>query len=114
MELVEATSLTKALLLNAASMAGLEVSPYSPERFVDQVKRAFDNKAVHGRRRPEAVANLLKWMAATLEVAQQKGEGVVDVARSLAQEDPSQALYAGIGVDAAGARQGRHDSKGFL
>lgn len=77
MELVEATSLTKAILLSAASMAGLEVSPYSPERFVDQVKRAFDNKTVHGKRRPEAVANLLRWMAATLEVAQQKGESQI-------------------------------------
>lgn len=77
MELVEATSLTKALLLNAASLAGLEVSPRSPERFADQVKKAFDNKAVHGERRPEAVANLLKWIAATLEAAQKEGHSEI-------------------------------------
>lgn len=77
MELVEAGSLTKAILLSAASLAGLGVSPQSPERFVVQVQEAFDRPGVQDTRRPEAVANLLRWMAATLEIAQQQGNNVI-------------------------------------
>jgi hypothetical protein len=74
MELIEAGSLTKAILLSTASLAGLEVSPQSPERFVVRVREAFERPGVQGSRRPEAVANLLRWMAATLEIAQQQGK----------------------------------------
>ena len=71
MEIAEAKSASKALLLTAASLAGLDVTAECPERFASLVAEAFDKPGVRDKRRPEAVANLLKWIAATLEVAQE-------------------------------------------
>jgi hypothetical protein len=70
--MIEATVITKALVLSSAGLAGLDVSSQSPERFVAVVRQAFDKPDVRDKRRPEAVANLLRWIAATLEVAQQQ------------------------------------------
>lgn len=81
MEKHEAKTAVKALYLQSASLAGFEVSPDSPERFVDLVEEGFDK--VTENRRPEAVANVLKTIAAILELAQKSGvkmlhEGNVD------------------------------------
>jgi len=77
MERSEATSIARALVLSSASLAGLEVAAQAPERFAVAVRKAFDISGVTGKRRPEAVGNLLRWIAATLEVAQEQGESVV-------------------------------------
>jgi hypothetical protein len=66
----EAASGAKALFLLAASLSGLEVSPQSPERFVDMVKDRFARVEAENRR-PEAVAGLLKVIAETLLYAQE-------------------------------------------
>jgi hypothetical protein len=71
MELAEAKSAVKAVYLQAASLAGLEVSPDSPERLAQLVADAFTK--VKAKRRPEAVANALRVIAATLDVAQKSG-----------------------------------------
>lgn len=68
MELAEAKSGVKAVYLQAASLAGFEVGPDSPERLVALVAKGF--KKVTRARRPEAVANTLRVIAATLEHAQ--------------------------------------------
>lgn len=70
MEQAEAKSAAKALYLQAAAMAGLEVSPMSPEKLAMIVTRGFAK--VERKRRPEAVGNLLKLLAATLQSAQDK------------------------------------------
>jgi hypothetical protein len=72
MELIEAQNTSKSLLLASASLAGLAVSPESPERFAEMVGTAVGEKRIASARRPEAVANLLRWIAATLEVAQER------------------------------------------
>ncbi len=81
MELAEAKSGIKALYLQAASLAGLEVGPQSPERLAELVKKGFGK--VESARRPESVANVLRVIAATLDFAQESGtkmlhEGDVD------------------------------------
>ena len=65
MELIEAKSGAKALYLQAAAMAGFEVSPDSPDRLAEIVDEGFP--LVDPGRRPEAIANLLRVIAATLE-----------------------------------------------
>jgi hypothetical protein len=85
MNKAEAKSAVKALYLQAASLAGFEVEAYSPERLVELVDLGFDK--IDAKRRPNAVANLLKLLAEVLEIAQKKGdrklsEGNVDAAKS--------------------------------
>ena len=65
----EARSGVKALYLQAASLAGLEVTPDSPERLCYFVDEGFDKVEEH--RRPEAVANILKLLSASLMAAQE-------------------------------------------
>jgi carboxylesterase type B len=64
----EAKTAAKALYLQAASMSGYEVSDQSPSRISDLVQEWFTK--VGENRRPEAVASILKIIAATLEKAQ--------------------------------------------
>ena len=61
----EAASASKALYLQAAALAGKEVAPDSPERLADIVRDGFPN--VEDARRREAVANLLRLLAAIIE-----------------------------------------------
>lgn len=68
MEIQEAKSGAKALYLQAASLSGLEVAPNSPEALAKIVSQGFN--AVQTPRRPEAVANLLRLIAASLDDAQ--------------------------------------------
>jgi len=72
MEQIEARSAVKSIYLQAASLAGLDVNPQSPEQLVALVNNGFNR--VVAERRPEAVANLLKIVAMTLQLAQEKGE----------------------------------------
>lgn len=72
MEAAEAKSAIKALLLQSAALAGLEVGPMCPEELVSTVQRGIGR--VTKERRPEAVANLLRLIAATLESAQSRGD----------------------------------------
>jgi hypothetical protein len=72
MNINEAKSAGKALFLQSAALAGYEVSSFSPERFADLLDQGFSK--VEKSRRPEAVANLLRVIAATLEVAQERGD----------------------------------------
>ena len=72
METPEAKSAIKALLLQSAALAGLEVGPMCPEELISTVQSGFP--LVEKERRPEAVANLLRLVAATLESAQARGE----------------------------------------
>lgn len=77
----EAKTAAKALYLQAASMSGFEVSDQSPSRISDLVQEWFSK--VDDSRRPEAVASILKVIAATLEYAQKNNlpmlhEGDVD------------------------------------
>lgn len=65
----EAKTAAKALYLQAASMSGYEVSDQSPSRISDLVQQWFSQ--VDENRRPEAVASILKVIAATLEKAQE-------------------------------------------
>src|SRR6185503_9207676 len=71
MELAEAKSCVKAIYLQAASLGGLEVGPDSPERLADLVVLGFGK--VKAGRRAEAVANVLRVIAATLDFAQESG-----------------------------------------
>jgi len=54
------------------TMSGLEVSERSPQALASLVDNAYFKVMEH--RRPEAVANMLKVIAATLEEAQSRGE----------------------------------------
>jgi hypothetical protein len=63
----EAASAAKALYLQAASLAGKEVAPDSPERLADIVRRGFEKVDNEPPRRPEAVGNLLRLLAAVIE-----------------------------------------------
>jgi len=72
MNIHEAKSGVKAIYLQAASLAGFEVGPYSPERFVELLDKVYEK--VEENRQPEAVANLLRVIAATLEEAQKLHE----------------------------------------
>jgi hypothetical protein len=65
MEKIEAKSTVKAIYLQSAALAGLEVSPDSPEHLAGIVEQGFDK--VELTRRPEAVANTLRLIAATVE-----------------------------------------------
>ena len=68
LDINEAKTAAKALYLQAASMSGFEVSDQSPSRIADLVQEWFSK--VGENRRPEAVASILKIIAATLENAQ--------------------------------------------
>jgi hypothetical protein len=68
LDIREAKTAAKALFLQAASMSGFEVTSQSPERFSDLVEKGF-KRADSESRRPEAVASILKLIAATLENA---------------------------------------------
>jgi hypothetical protein len=71
----EAKSAVKALYLQSAALAGLEVSAQSPEGLVALVDRAFDK--VESKRRPTAVANTLHLIAVTLEMAEARGDNTL-------------------------------------
>jgi hypothetical protein len=75
MEKSEAKSAVKALYLQSAALAGLEVAPNSPERLADIVDEGFDR--VDPNRRPTAAANTLRLIAATLERAETNGAKVL-------------------------------------
>jgi hypothetical protein len=88
MDIREARSGAKALYLQAASLSGLEVSPTSPEALAGIVAQGFDRVAVdesnpspEAHRRPEAVANLLRLIAASLQDAQDKRAPVLQEAQ---------------------------------
>jgi hypothetical protein len=65
-----AKSGVKALYLQAAALAAFEVSPASPEVLVDLVDQGF----VLADKRGRAVASLLKLIAVTLEIAEDRGD----------------------------------------
>jgi len=69
-ELSLAKSGVKALYLQAAALAAFEVSPASPEVLADLVGQGF----AFANRRPSAVASVLKLIAATLEIAEERGD----------------------------------------
>jgi hypothetical protein len=75
MEIPEAKSIVKALYLQAAGLAGLEVGPDSPERLVEVVEPGLSK--VEAARRPEAVANLLRLLAATIQSAQDRKDNML-------------------------------------
>jgi len=75
MEKSEAKSAVKALYLQSAALAGLEVSPQSPEQLVRSVDEGFDK--VESNRKPTAVASTLRLIAMTLELAEAKGDKVL-------------------------------------
>ena len=68
----EAKSLAKSIYLQSASMSGFDVSEQSPTSLSNLVEQSYSE--VIESRRPEAVANLLRVIAATLEEAQKSGE----------------------------------------
>lgn len=72
MELSEAKTAVKALYLQSAAMAGLEVSPESPEALVPMVEAGFS--LVEAQRRPTAIANVLHLIATALEMAEARGD----------------------------------------
>ena len=72
MNISEAKSAVKAIYLQSAALAGFEVGPFSPERFVGLIDQGFSK--VEDDRRPEAVASVLRVIAATLEEAQKAGD----------------------------------------
>ncbi len=61
----EAASAAKAVYLQAASMAGKEVAPFSPEGLAMMVQEGLER--VEENRRQEAVANFLRLLAAIIE-----------------------------------------------
>ena len=75
MERSEAKSAVKALYLQSAALAGLEVSPQSPEQLTLIVGQGFDSVEAH--RKPTAVAGLLRLIAMALEGAEAKGDKVL-------------------------------------
>jgi hypothetical protein len=72
MEKAEAKSAVKAVYLLAASLAGLEVTTESPEPLEALVEEGYAK--VSAKRRPEAVANLLRLIAMAVELAQKRGD----------------------------------------
>lgn len=68
MDIKEAKTAVKAIFLQAASMSGFEVTDQSPARFSDLIQKGFSKVAE--KRKPEAVANILRVIASTLEEAQ--------------------------------------------
>lgn len=84
MDKSEAKSAVKALYLQSAALAGLEVRAHSPERLVELVDQGFER--VSDDRKSEAVANLLKVISATLMHAQKNnlsalGESDIDAGK---------------------------------
>jgi hypothetical protein len=75
MEKSEAKSAVKALYLQSAALAGLEVSPNSPEELIVIVDEGF--AMVEPSRRPTATANLLRLIAAALEIAETHGDNML-------------------------------------
>jgi hypothetical protein len=71
MERSEAKSAVKALYLQSAAIAGMEVRPQSPERFADIVQAAFER--VEPNRHARAVSSALRLIARTLELAEEQG-----------------------------------------
>jgi hypothetical protein len=71
-EIAMMKSSIKALLLQCAGLAGLEVGPMCPEELISQVGRGI--RLTGSERRPEAVGNLLRLLAATLQSAQDRGD----------------------------------------
>jgi hypothetical protein len=72
MEISEAKSAIKALYLQSAALAGLEVSSASPEAFDRLVEDGFNR--VDSRRHPTAVASVLRVVAVALEMAEARGD----------------------------------------
>lgn len=68
----EAKTAIKALYLQSAALAGFEVGPNSPERLVTIVNQGFVK--VKPNRKAEAVANVLRLLAMTLELAEKNGD----------------------------------------
>jgi hypothetical protein len=75
MERREAKSAVKALYLQSAALADLEVSASSPEGLIRLVEKGFD--MVESKRRPTAVANTLRLIAVTLEMAEARGDNTL-------------------------------------
>ena len=71
----EAKSSIKALYIQAAAIAGLGVSYRSPEHLIELISPGLSQ--VDPPRRPEAVANLLRLIAASLESAQKRGDTIL-------------------------------------
>lgn len=71
MEKSEAKSAAKALYLQSAALAGFEVEPFSAERMAEIVEEFYAKVETH--RRPEAVANLLRLIGHTLQIAGKDG-----------------------------------------
>ena len=65
MTIKEAASAAKAMYLQAAALAGREVSPASPEALASFVQDGFEKVAEP--RRQEAVANLLRLLANVID-----------------------------------------------
>ena len=72
MEKTEAKSAVKALYLQSAALAGLEVSPNSPEELIRIIEGGFD--MVEEDRKPTAVASTLRLIAVALEIAEVRGD----------------------------------------
>src|SRR5258706_13780177 len=70
LDIIEAKTAAKAIFLQAAILSGFEVSNESPEKVSDLVAEGFEKVMYEQHRRPEAVANILRVIAATLELAQ--------------------------------------------
>lgn len=75
MEIHEARSGVKALFLQAASLAGVEVHPNAPEELAHLVDDGLER--VKRSRQPEAVANLLQVIAATLWLTQENRDETI-------------------------------------
>ncbi|HET9765869.1 MAG TPA: hypothetical protein VFS60_03420 [Thermoanaerobaculia bacterium] len=91
MEKSEAKSSAKALYLQAAALAGFEVEPYSAERMSEIIEEFYAK--VKPKRRPEAVANLLRLIAHTVQLAGEAGstrlqESSVDAGREKLCDPP--------------------------
>ena len=91
MEKVEAKSAVKAIYLQAAALAGLEVGPMSPEKLASIVEDGFSK--VSKTRRPEATANVLRLIAATIESAQKRKDKVLHEDNVIAGQDEVCPVY---------------------
>ena len=72
MELIEAKSIAKSIFLQSASLSRLDVNERSVTELSNLVEEAYAK--VDEERRPEAVSNLLRVIAATLEETQNVGQ----------------------------------------
>lgn len=68
----EAKIIAKSIYLQSASLSGFDVSEESPNALTYLIEQSYTK--VEKSRRPEAVANMLRVIAATLEAAQQNGD----------------------------------------